>query len=106
MTRWRSTTSGGNRRWIRSGGTARCTAEAATCGRMNLARWRSGTAFGISRWGPRRTWRRRGPGQTDATWTVVSNTDQQNAAVTDAKLLASSAYGDERHLAARQPIYR
>ncbi|MBT2401712.1 class I SAM-dependent methyltransferase [Streptomyces sp. ISL-100] len=36
----------------------------------------------------------------------MSNTDQQNAAVTDVKLLASSAYGDERHLAARQSIYR
>ncbi|MGX1885437.1 class I SAM-dependent methyltransferase [Streptomyces sp. NPDC055287] len=36
----------------------------------------------------------------------MSNTDRQNAAVTDAKLLATSAYGDERHLAARQSIYR
>ncbi|WP_223185840.1 hypothetical protein [Streptomyces sp. CBMA152] len=36
----------------------------------------------------------------------MTNTEQQDAAVTDPKLLATSAYGDGRHLAARQSIYR
>jgi ubiquinone/menaquinone biosynthesis C-methylase UbiE len=37
---------------------------------------------------------------------VTSNTAQQDAAVTDKTRLATSAYADERHLAARQSIYQ
>ncbi|MFK4265955.1 class I SAM-dependent methyltransferase [Streptomyces milbemycinicus] len=37
---------------------------------------------------------------------MTTNTEQQNAAVADRKLLAQSAYSDGRHLAARQSIYR
>ena len=37
---------------------------------------------------------------------MTSNTAQQNAAVTDKARLATSAYADERHLAARQSIYQ
>ncbi|MFI6152429.1 class I SAM-dependent methyltransferase [Kitasatospora sp. NPDC051170] len=37
---------------------------------------------------------------------MTSNTSQQDAAVTDRAILATSAYGDERHLAARQSIYQ
>ncbi|MDT3396773.1 class I SAM-dependent methyltransferase [Streptomyces sp. B1866] len=37
---------------------------------------------------------------------MTSNTEQQDAAVADRKLLAHSAYADGRHLAARQSLYR
>ncbi|MEZ0065555.1 ubiquinone/menaquinone biosynthesis C-methylase UbiE [Streptacidiphilus sp. MAP12-20] len=37
---------------------------------------------------------------------MTSNTAQQDAAVTDKTRLATSAYADERHLAARQSIYQ
>ncbi|WP_042370258.1 class I SAM-dependent methyltransferase [Streptacidiphilus neutrinimicus] len=37
---------------------------------------------------------------------MTSNTAQQDAAVTDKARLATSAYADERHLAARQSIYQ
>lgn len=37
---------------------------------------------------------------------MTSNTEQQDAAVADKKLLAQSAYSDSRHLAARQSLYR
>ncbi|MFJ9696649.1 class I SAM-dependent methyltransferase [Kitasatospora sp. NPDC101183] len=37
---------------------------------------------------------------------MTSNTSQQDAAVTDRTVLATSAYADGRHLAARQSIYR
>ncbi|MFJ9607842.1 class I SAM-dependent methyltransferase [Kitasatospora sp. NPDC101176] len=37
---------------------------------------------------------------------MTSNTAQQDAAVADKSILANSAYADERHLAARQSIYR
>ncbi|MFD8378948.1 class I SAM-dependent methyltransferase [Streptomyces sp. NPDC059679] len=36
----------------------------------------------------------------------MTNTEQQDAAVADRKLLARSAYSDGRHLAARQSIYQ
>ncbi|SDT81528.1 Methyltransferase domain-containing protein [Streptomyces sp. TLI_053] len=37
---------------------------------------------------------------------MTSNTARQDAAVADKSILANSAYADERHLAARQSIYR
>ncbi|MFF4988366.1 class I SAM-dependent methyltransferase [Streptosporangium saharense] len=37
---------------------------------------------------------------------MTSNTTQQDAAVADKAILAGHAYADERHLAARQSIYR